>query len=177
MISKCIRIFLTLAIATVFCERFCLYSIYANSLSSENNIFNIIPCSHRCLNFFSFFLSFFFFLIFVFMIRSAVACSTYTFSTGVSSGVTLSGSTTASVVTTCASGFSIGGGLNTQGSVTYTCTGTGPAVSAWSPTPSVAATSCQSRVHDLHTGYTFYRIDLFAFVEMTFCFNSHSFFS
>ena len=74
----------------------------------------------------------------------AVGCSPHTFSTGVSSGGTLSGSTQQSITTTCASGFSVGGGLNTQGSITYVCTGTGPGVSAWLPSPTVASTSCQS---------------------------------
>lgn len=77
--------------------------------------------------------------------KLAVPCPAVTFASGVSSGASLSGSTTAAVTTLCADGFAVGGGASTQTSVTYTCTGTGPATSGWLPSTSATQSTCQRK--------------------------------
>jgi hypothetical protein len=77
------------------------------------------------------------------LISPAVLCPAFSFATGVAAGADLSGSTQTAVTSTCAAGYSIGGGSSATTSQTYMCTASGPAASTWSPAPDAAANSCQ----------------------------------
>lgn len=100
-------------------------------------------------------------------------CSQFNFPPSkVSTGLTLIGETGTTVNTSCANGYAIGGGTSVQGSQVsyisfsfhhicfsetqscfqvYTCTGTGVGTSAWLPSPSSSATSCQEAVCPTYT--------------------------
>ncbi len=73
---------------------------------------------------------------------AAVNCPTTTLSNSQTSS--LVGTTTAAIATTCANGYSIGGGASVTTTQTYTCAATGLAASAWTPSP--ATTFCQGNV-------------------------------
>ncbi len=74
---------------------------------------------------------------------AVVSCPAHTFQVGVSAGAELVGTTLDTVTSTCADGYSIGGGSSTATTQTYTCSASGPALSDWTPSPTAAESSCQ----------------------------------